>query len=76
MIVCRNWFKDQTKVSNSPKILIFNLTGDRDATMFFKELFVCDFDVVIFMPNVGSENDRAGMFWIVQSLHCTELYYL
>lgn len=60
--VCRNWFREKTSTSTKAKVLIFNLTGKRNATAFFDLLAMCDFDVVLFTPNVGSENDRAGNF--------------
>ncbi|KAJ8931424.1 hypothetical protein NQ314_015663 [Rhamnusium bicolor] len=59
MIVCANWFKEKTINSNREKALIFNLTGDRNPDVFFKELCKLAFDIVIFTPNVGSENDTA-----------------
>lgn len=60
--VCTNWFNDKTGTNSHLKVLIFNLTGDREPTVFFTNLSKCDFDIVIFTPNVGNENDRAGNY--------------
>nr|XP_023030077.1 folylpolyglutamate synthase, mitochondrial-like [Leptinotarsa decemlineata] len=57
--VCRDWFDSHTSIRNVKKCLIFNITGERDPEMFFKELGKCEFDAVIFIPNVGGENDRS-----------------
>lgn len=73
--VCRNWFTEKTSTSTKAKVLIFNLTGKRNAPVFFDELAKCDSDVVIFTPNVGSENDRAGNFHqsLIFYVNCTYL---
>lgn len=60
--VCRNWFINKTSGSSNPKALIFNLTGNRDVGIFVNELSKCNFNIVIFTPNVGTENDRAGNY--------------
>ncbi|XP_074034016.1 folylpolyglutamate synthase 1 isoform X2 [Leptinotarsa decemlineata] len=60
--VCRDWFDSHTSIRNVKKCLIFNITGERDPEMFFKELGKCEFDAVIFIPNVGGENDRSADF--------------
>ncbi|KAJ8941136.1 hypothetical protein NQ318_004255 [Aromia moschata] len=57
MTICTNWFKEKTEDLNRKKGLIFNLTGDRNPEVFFKELSKLKFDVVIFTPNVGSNKD-------------------
>ncbi|KAJ8939395.1 hypothetical protein NQ314_011141 [Rhamnusium bicolor] len=56
---CSNWFKDETSTSNRTKALIFNLTGPRNPENFLNELAICDFDVAIFIPNVGYEKETA-----------------
>lgn len=48
-------------------MLIFNVTGNRDVTVFFNLLGRCEFDIVLFTPNVGTENDRAGKYFQVIS---------
>lgn len=58
--ICRDWFNSKTSNENKKKVLIFNLIGDRDPIPFFKELYSCNFEFVIFTPNVGSDKDRAG----------------
>lgn len=60
--ICRHWFTEKVQASTKRKVLIFNLTGKRNAIAFFNELTKCDFDIVIFTPNVGSESDRAGIY--------------
>ncbi|CAH1154773.1 unnamed protein product [Phaedon cochleariae] len=59
--VCRDWFLSHTRKRPSKRTLIFNLTGDRDPDIFFKELASCHFQSVIFTPNVGTSNDRADI---------------
>ncbi|XP_056640730.1 folylpolyglutamate synthase, mitochondrial isoform X1 [Diorhabda sublineata] len=56
--VCRDWFVSHVNNSKKKRCLIFNLTRDRRADVFFRELLTCDFDVAIFIPNVGSYNDK------------------
>lgn len=56
--VCRDWFISHVKNSKRKRCLIFNLTRDRHADVFFRELQNCDFDAAIFIPNVGSSNDK------------------
>ncbi|XP_018573095.1 folylpolyglutamate synthase, mitochondrial-like isoform X2 [Anoplophora glabripennis] len=53
------WFSGETKDSPHPKVLVFNLTGKRDSEVFLAELLICEFDVAIFIPNVGCEKDTA-----------------
>ncbi|KAG5881851.1 hypothetical protein JTB14_034131 [Gonioctena quinquepunctata] len=60
--VCRDWFSSYTKELNGKKCLIFNTTGDRDPEIFFKELSKCEFNAIIFIPNVGGDNDRSADF--------------
>ncbi|XP_072385699.1 folylpolyglutamate synthase, mitochondrial-like isoform X1 [Diabrotica undecimpunctata] len=56
--VCRDWFIAHVKNSKRKRCLIFNVTRARASEVFFKELLKCNFDVVIFIPNVGSSNDK------------------
>lgn len=51
--ICKNWFLSN-RIQERKKVLIFNLTGDRDPNLFFTELEPCGFDMVIFTPNIGS----------------------
>ena len=37
------------------KVLVFNTTGDRDASRLLPPLLNCNFDVVIFCPNIVDE---------------------
>ncbi|KAJ8985656.1 hypothetical protein NQ317_015152, partial [Molorchus minor] len=59
MEICLKWFKEKTSNSNRNRVLIFNLTGERNPEVFFKQLSKAKFDIVIFVPNVGSDKDSA-----------------
>ncbi|CAG9773035.1 unnamed protein product [Ceutorhynchus assimilis] len=56
MQVCSDWFLSKSKDN---RVLIFNITGDRDPVNLLKLLVKCQFTTVIFLPNVGNDNDRA-----------------
>ncbi|KAL9880978.1 folylpolyglutamate synthase, mitochondrial isoform X1 [Glossina fuscipes] len=53
MKICGSWFSQSVSYSENPKILIFNITGDRDSTTLLKILKSFSvFDLVCFLPNV------------------------
>ncbi|XP_050293064.1 folylpolyglutamate synthase, mitochondrial isoform X2 [Anthonomus grandis grandis] len=58
MQVCSDWFLSKTKETNR-RVLVFNVTGERDPENLLKLLVKCQFDVAVFIPNVGDDNDSA-----------------
>lgn len=55
-----SWFLSNTQNSNKKKALMFNLTGDRDSKSLLKILLKCEFQDVIFVPNVAKLEPHAG----------------
>ncbi|XP_034948033.1 folylpolyglutamate synthase, mitochondrial isoform X2 [Chelonus insularis] len=53
MKTCVNWFKGHVKNTGNKKILMFNMTGNRDATVLLKLLQPLEFDQAFFVPNVA-----------------------
>lgn len=51
--ICAKWYIQQTKNSSNLKALIFNTTGGRNYTHLLLELYKCNFNIVIFVPNVA-----------------------
>ncbi|KAK3594731.1 hypothetical protein CHS0354_001556 [Potamilus streckersoni] len=57
---CVNWFREDAEKEKKSlrktilKVLIFNTTGDRDSYMLLRPLKACDFDLVVFCPNIAS----------------------
>ncbi|XP_069742669.1 folylpolyglutamate synthase, mitochondrial isoform X2 [Narcine bancroftii] len=55
---CVKWFREQSlKEASSVKgpviqVLLFNTTGERDAAALLKLLVLCQFDFVVFCPNI------------------------
>ncbi|KAF2894225.1 hypothetical protein ILUMI_11950 [Ignelater luminosus] len=56
--VCVQWFKKETQKSTHKKILIFNVTGDRDSKDLLNKLRACSFEEVYFVPNKATKNDK------------------
>ncbi|KAI4459953.1 folylpolyglutamate synthase-related [Holotrichia oblita] len=56
MEICIKWFKAATKKSTRIKVLIFNMTGERDVEKILKRLLHCDFYKVYFVPNISGRN--------------------
>lgn len=42
------------------KILMFNTTGERNSENMLNELMKCNFDIVLFVPNVARAKKNAG----------------
>lgn len=58
MQVCSEWFQENSKPPDTrKKVLIFNVTGERNPEHLLKLLVECQFETVIFSPNVGVESD-------------------
>ncbi|KAB7493815.1 Folylpolyglutamate synthase, mitochondrial [Armadillidium nasatum] len=62
---CIDWYeKISLQVPNDNvnlyKILLFNLTGDRDHEVMLEKLFSCDFDAVLFTTNLITKNMTAS----------------
>uniref|UniRef100_A0A1A9W3R9 Folylpolyglutamate synthase n=1 Tax=Glossina brevipalpis TaxID=37001 RepID=A0A1A9W3R9_9MUSC len=57
MEICGSWFSQVTRYSQKPKILIFNITGNRDPKKLLKILksFLV-FDLICFVPNLITTN--------------------
>ena len=52
---CVQWF--QSRRTRSRKALIFNTTGDRNTSRLLLPLQSCDFDLVVFCPNIVTATD-------------------
>lgn len=58
---CVEWFTSEAEAEKSQskngvyRVLIFNMTGDRETTSLLKPLLRCDFDAVLFCPNIAYE---------------------
>ncbi|KAL3872301.1 hypothetical protein ACJMK2_040234 [Sinanodonta woodiana] len=58
---CVNWFREDAEEEKKVlrkrilKVLIFNTTGDRDSYTLLKPLKTCDFDLVVFCPNIACQ---------------------
>uniref|UniRef100_A0A803TCN2 Folylpolyglutamate synthase n=1 Tax=Anolis carolinensis TaxID=28377 RepID=A0A803TCN2_ANOCA len=54
---CVRWFRQAARIGKMPadgsevRVLIFNVTGDRDTAAFLKLLVPCQFDYAVFCPN-------------------------
>ncbi|XP_066153241.1 folylpolyglutamate synthase, mitochondrial-like [Euwallacea fornicatus] len=58
MEVCSKWFSSNAQ-DNRIRVLIFNVTGDRSSNNLMKILLNnCQFDMAIFIPNVGDDSDN------------------
>ncbi|KAK9708737.1 hypothetical protein QE152_g27043 [Popillia japonica] len=57
MEICVKWFKAATKKSPRIKVLIFNMTGERDVERMLKSLLHCDFYKVFFVPNISGRTN-------------------
>lgn len=62
MEICVKWFKAATKKSPRIKVLIFNMTGERDVERMLKSLLHCDFYKVFFVPNISGRTNITGRF--------------
>ncbi|KAF5299332.1 hypothetical protein FQA39_LY02505 [Lamprigera yunnana] len=49
--ICVEWFKNATSNSSQSKVLIFNVSGERDSKMLIAQLQQCNFEKVYFVPN-------------------------
>lgn len=61
--ICLNWYKQQVKDSDSIRILVFNVTGDRDSSKMLETLHSMNFSRVCFTTNIAknsSENVKCG----------------
>lgn len=67
MEICTAWFKKQVENSNKAiNILVFNVTGDRDAAAILRSLHSIDFKHICFTTNVSnsqSDNGKSGKFY-------------
>ncbi|XP_060574519.1 folylpolyglutamate synthase, mitochondrial-like isoform X2 [Ruditapes philippinarum] len=59
---CVDWFSTEANLEKARskhgvyRVLIFNTTGDRETTSLLSPLLYCNFDAVLFCPNVTHEN--------------------
>lgn len=64
MAICNNWFTKQIeKSSEAINVLVFNVTGDRDAAAILSSLHSMKFNYVCFTTNIAnstSENGKCG----------------
>lgn len=63
MKICLEWYKNQIDESNSIKVLVFNVTGDRDSSRLLEILHSMKFRHVYFTTNIAkinSENVKCG----------------
>ncbi|XP_066262941.1 folylpolyglutamate synthase, mitochondrial isoform X2 [Euwallacea similis] len=68
MEVCSKWFSSNAQ-DNRLRVLIFNVTGERSSNNLMKILLNnCQFDVAIFIPNVGDDSDNSDTADQIQPL--------
>lgn len=63
MELCLDWYNHQIAETNSIKVLVFNLTGDRDSSRMLEILHSMNFSHVFFTTNIArnnSENVKCG----------------
>jgi folylpolyglutamate synthase/dihydropteroate synthase len=68
--ICLEWFKKQIHDKNSIKILVFNVTGDRDSLKMLEILNSMNFNHVYFTTNIAtaaSDNGKCGEFYLINS---------
>lgn len=65
MEICVKWFKTVTKTSTRSKVLIFNMTGERDVEKILSHLIECEFSKVFFVPNISGRNSSAGNYYLL-----------
>ena len=66
MYFCATWFKEITKNSTSKRVLLFNVTGDRDPLALLDILRPLNFHRVFFVPNIAGDSAT-----IVDQINCT-----
>ncbi|CAH0559595.1 unnamed protein product [Brassicogethes aeneus] len=66
--VCNKWFEEKTKSSPKKKVLMFNLTGDRDSGKILSKLHAQKFDLVAFVPNQSKNDSKSDK----QLIKCKE----
>ncbi|XP_076258767.1 folylpolyglutamate synthase, mitochondrial-like isoform X2 [Rhynchophorus ferrugineus] len=54
--ICRDWFLSKSFDNSRLRVLIFNLTGQRDSENFLSILKTIGFELTIFIPNVGDDS--------------------
>lgn len=60
--LCSEWFSKSTKNSNNEKVLIFNLTGEREAVKLLKLVeSKCDLSLICLTPNTPFLNDKLNI---------------
>jgi hypothetical protein len=73
MEICAKWFaKQMVDSKDSIKVLVFNVTGDRDSELILKQLHSINFDYVCFSTNITSDdtcNDKNGNLLIYIRSH-------
>lgn len=64
MEICTKWFSEQIENSKGAiNVLVFNITGDRDAAAILKSLHSLNFHYVCFTTNIAdsrSDNGQCG----------------
>lgn len=64
MEICTNWFQNQIeKTKDAIKVLVFNVTGDRDSAAILSSLHSMKFHYVCFTTNIvdsKSDNEKCG----------------
>ncbi|RZF40778.1 hypothetical protein LSTR_LSTR011295 [Laodelphax striatellus] len=57
MLECAAWFNNKTKTRKSVKVLLFNVTSNRDSYELLSLLDDCQFDIVLFSTNIANHNN-------------------
>ena len=61
MEICTDWFKKQIENSKSAiTVLVFNVTGDRDAAAILSSLHSMNFNYVCFTTNIATSKSDSG----------------
>ncbi|XP_022195190.2 folylpolyglutamate synthase, mitochondrial [Nilaparvata lugens] len=70
---CVSWFNGKTKTKESVKVLLFNVTSNRDSYALLSLLDCCRFDTILFSTNIANQNnyditsDQANLMTSVSS---------
>lgn len=60
--MCSEWFSKSTKCNNNEKVLVFNLTGEREAVSLLQLVEnKCDISLICFTPNTPFLNDNLNV---------------
>uniref|UniRef100_A0A3P8NT24 Folylpolyglutamate synthase n=1 Tax=Astatotilapia calliptera TaxID=8154 RepID=A0A3P8NT24_ASTCA len=59
---CSEWFRETAADGPVARVLLFNVTGERDAAAFLKLLVPCHFDFAVFCPCIAEVSTSSSEF--------------